>query len=171
MTTSINGSRQLGRNVLIQTATISICAAAGVLLGLVPSIQWQSSSPDSGTGLATVQPVLDFGMAAYAQSAVSDQEVMSYARSVMAIEPLRQSAYNDIERTNGSVPSILCHRPNSLNDLPAGIQQTARSYCNQSISIVEDNNLTITRFNEITVKMRSDSGLARRIQAAINQIR
>jgi hypothetical protein len=134
---------------------------AGLCLGLVPNIQMPSAE----------QPLaISFESAAYAQS-ISDQEVQNYARSVVSIEPLRQSAYDDIKDISGSVPRIECHRPSSLNDLPDNVRQIAINYCNQAIAIVESNNLTISRFNSIRVAQDGDSSLLNRIQQAIMNLR
>lgn len=147
------------KRLLTQSFAIGILSTAGLLLGVVPGVQ-------SSSGIE-----LSFNSVAHAQ-AVTDQEIMDYARSVLAIEPLRQSAYNQIKQITGTanVPSIACHRPSSLNDLPGNIRQIAIDYCNQAISIVEDNNLTISRFNAITVAHQADSSLSDRIQQAILQL-
>lgn len=162
---TLSSSRLRGDRFLAQAVVVGLTATASVLLGWIPSIQFQSPSSvlsfDFSFGL-------NFETAAYAQSAVSDQEVMSYARSVLAIEPARQSAYNEIQSINGSVPPILCHR--SLNGLPSSIRPIAVDYCNQAIGIVESNNLTITRFNEITVYRQSDADLDRRVRNALVQL-
>jgi hypothetical protein len=138
-------------------------AAASLCLGLVPSF-------DSTMNQAGLSLNVSFEQSAYAQS-ISDQDVANYARSVLAIEPLRQSAYEDIKRISGSVPRIECHRPSSLNDLPDNVRQIASNYCNQAISIVESNSLTITRFNSIRVAQDADSSLLNRIQQAILELR
>lgn len=145
------------QHLLLQALVASFLSTVGVLLGIIPGLQ-----PVSGLTLSSV---------AYAQT-VSDQEVQSYARSVLAIEPIRLSAYNKIKQMTGSdeVPVVACHRPSSLSNLPENIRDIAIDYCNQAIAIVEGNNLTITRFNQITVAHQSDRGLSDRIQQAINQI-
>ncbi|NJR40785.1 MAG: DUF4168 domain-containing protein [Leptolyngbyaceae cyanobacterium CSU_1_4] len=143
------------KNLLTRSLMVGVGAAASLCLGLVPSFQSSRVS---------------FSSAAYAQ-AISNSDVQSYARSVLAIEPLRQSAYEEIKGISGSVPRIECHRPSSLNDLPGNVRQIAVSYCNQAISIVEGNGLTITRFNEIRVAQDADSSLLNRIQQAIMELR
>lgn len=145
------------RRFLLQTLVVSSLSTVGLLLGVVPSLQ-----PVAG---------LSFGTAAYAQS-VSDQEIQDYAKSVLSIEPLRQAAYNQIKQITGSddLPAVACHRPSSLSNLPDNIRDIAVDYCNQAIAIVERNELTITRFNEITIAHQSDRSLSNRIQQAINQL-
>lgn len=140
-------------------------ALLGLLCGWVPMQQPASTLAEASNSLSFN---LSFDSAAYAQSAVTDGEIQSYARSVLQIEPIRQAAYDNIKRASGAeVPPILCHRPSSLNSLDTGIRPIAIDYCNQAIAIVESNNLSITRFNEITMAHKSDAGLAGRIQQAM----
>jgi Domain of unknown function (DUF4168) len=145
----------LGRSLMV-----GVGAAASLCLGLVPSFQGSAEMPLG----------VSFGSAAYAQS-ISNTDVQQYARSVLAIEPLRQAAYEQIKSISGNVPSIECHRPSSLNALPDNVRQIAANYCNQAIAIVEGNNLTISRFNEIRVAQDADSSLLNRIQQAIMELR
>ncbi|MBF2046364.1 MAG: DUF4168 domain-containing protein [Leptolyngbya sp. IPPAS B-1204] len=149
--------------LLLQVLVVGILSSVGVLLEVTPS-----SSPTSSSLTSLSFTV---GRVAFAQS-VSDQEVQSYARSVLAIEPIRQAAYNKIKQMSGSsdVPVVACHRPSSLSDLPDTIRDIAVDYCNQAIAIVERNNLTITRFNQITVAHQANPDLSNRIQQVINQL-
>ncbi|HEY9697512.1 MAG TPA: DUF4168 domain-containing protein [Trichocoleus sp.] len=141
---------------LLQFLLIAATSTASVVMGLVPSIH---------TPTATIS----FSSAASAQS-ISDDEIVHYARSVLAIEPIRQATYNRIKNEIGSVPEIACHRPSSLSSLDSRIRQDAVDYCNQAISIVESNNLTISRFNEITVAHQSNQSLSERIRQALLQL-
>lgn len=111
---------------------------------------------------------VNLGQAAMAQSISADEE-QRYARSLLAIEPIRLAAYDEIKRilNNRDVPSIQCHRPNSLNRLDQSIRQIAINYCNQAIDIVEENGLTIGRFNAITTNLQNDPDLAARIRDLI----
>jgi hypothetical protein len=138
------------------SAIVGTTSLVSLFLGFVPSL----NSPSA---------LLDFNLAAYAQS-ISDQEVQSYARSLIQIEPIRQQAYDEIQTISGEVPAIRCDRPSSLQSLPSGVQQIAIDYCNQAIPIVENNNLSIERFNQITIELQSDPGLEDRIQKVIQQM-
>jgi hypothetical protein len=149
----------------MQVLIVSTLSTVGLLLGVVPSFK---PAPDSSTFHFTLSHT------AYAQAgqAVSNEEVQSYARSVLAIEPIRVKAYKEIQQMTGSddVPVVACHRPSSLSDLPENIRDVAIDYCNQAIAIVERNNLTITRFNQITIAHQNNRGLSDRIQQVINQL-
>lgn len=149
---------------LVQALVVSTLSTVGLLLGAVPSLK-----------PAPAGVHLTLSNTAYAQAesqAVSNDEVQSYARSVLAIEPIRVKAYTEIQQMSGSddVPVVACHRPSSLSELSENIRDVAIDYCNQAIAIVERNNLTITRFNQITIAHQNNRNLSDRIQQVINRL-
>ncbi len=151
---------QAGVQKLLLQALTAGTLAASLLLGVIPSVD---------------QAGLNLSGAAYAQNGagqVTSQEVQSYARSVLAMEPYREAAFGEIQQITGSndVPVVACHRPSSLSNLPENIRDIAIDYCNQAIAIVERNGLTITRFNQITVSHQSDATLRSQIQGEICKI-
>lgn len=143
-------NRILSKSLLLGTLSI-----VGLLSGLTP-------------GLSGTSHTLVFSASASAQPAVSDEEVQNYARSVLAIEQIRQSAYSEIKKIIGNVPEIVCNNPASIRALPNGVQGIARAYCQQSSAIVGNyfprGN---ARFNEITSLMQSNPGLRQRIQSEL----
>ena len=157
---------------LSRSLWIGTISTAGLLLGWVPNVQFSSELPALGQQAAGVGlPTLSFTSTAYAQAAISDDEIHSYAQTVLEMEPYRISAYDQIKRITGAeVPPILCHRASSLNSLDPSIRDIAISFCNQAVSIAESHNLSITRFNEITIAQQSDGALADRIRQAIREI-
>ncbi|NET37992.1 MAG: DUF4168 domain-containing protein [Cyanothece sp. SIO1E1] len=138
---------------------ISTLSLVSLITGLAP--YWQARS------LA-----LGISAAAHAQTltAVSNEEVHNYALSVLGIEPIRQVAYRDIKQITLEVPEIACHMQRGLLGLPDNIRGIALSYCDRSIAVVESNNLTIRRFNDITDAQQRDPSLASRIQEALLEI-
>lgn len=141
-----------------QSIAIGAFSVLGILAGLTPSVQPRSLA-------------LNWSTAAYAQN-LSQEDINNYARSVLGIEPIRQDAYREIKAIVGSgeVPPIACHQPNSLSGLNRNIREIAVQYCNSAIAIVERNNLSISRFNDITVDLRNNNSLASRIQQAMVRI-
>jgi hypothetical protein len=133
-------------------------ATLGVLSGVGSDLSGRSSE-------------LVFSSAAYAQ-AVSNNELANYARAVLVMEPVRQTAFNEIKKIirSGNIPPIVCHRPQSLNALPRNARKIAVNYCNRSKEIVESNGLTINRFNAITVNLQNDPNLKRRIHNELLRI-
>lgn len=152
---------KLTRNIsqpFIHSLAIAGLAIAGVGLGVVPDLTHPT-------------PRL-FDTVAQAQN-VTNNEIESYARAVLDMEPIRQSAYNDIKRivTPNAPPNIACNAGATFSGLPGNARQIAVNYCNESRQIVRDSGLSIERFNQITSQIQGgDVNLERRIQSAMRQL-
>ncbi|MBR8840858.1 MAG: DUF4168 domain-containing protein [Stigonema ocellatum SAG 48.90 = DSM 106950] len=96
---------------------------------------------------------------------VNNDEVQSYARAMLAMEPARQQAFEEIKKILGSAepPKIVCNDSNSLSSLPSKARDIAMKYCNRYQKVVEDNGLTIERFNKLTVDIQNNETLKRQI--------
>ncbi len=145
--------------MLSRSLVVGAFATVGLLSGLTPDLSGRSSA------------LLVFSSAAYAQ-VVNDTEVTNYAQAVLAMEPVRQTAFNEIKKMIGSgdIPAIVCHKPESLDVLPGNAQNIAVDYCNESKNIVESNGLRIARFNAITVNLQNDPNLKKRIHNELIRI-
>ncbi len=77
---------------------------------------------------------------------------------------------NEIKQIVGEVPRIICDEPSSINALPGNVPQIAVSYCDQARQMIERQNLTVTRFNEITRRQQSDPQFREQIQGEILKI-
>ncbi|MUG95227.1 DUF4168 domain-containing protein [Scytonema sp. UIC 10036] len=104
---------------------------------------------------------------AYAQNppTVSSNEIISYAKTMLTMEPLRQQAFDEIKKMIGSkeVPQIVCNDKNSFNSLPNKAKDIAVNYCQRYQKVVEDNGMTIERFNRITLEVQNSEDLKRQI--------
>ncbi|MBD2666107.1 hypothetical protein B6N60_01788 [Richelia sinica FACHB-800] len=96
---------------------------------------------------------------------VDSREVTSYAQAVLAMEPARQQAFEEIKKVIGSkeVPKIVCNDPNSINALPSKARNIAVNYCNQSQQIVSSQGLSIDRFNQITIELTNNEALKKQV--------
>lgn len=96
---------------------------------------------------------------------VNNTEITNYAQSVLTMEPKRQQAFDKIKKIIGrkEIPKIVCNDPSSINDLPKEARELAVNYCNDSQNIVSENNLTLDRFNQITVEIQNNSDLKSQI--------
>jgi hypothetical protein len=122
--------------VLSRFFASGILAAIGMFGGLVPEISPQF-------------PQLSVISYAYAQEYTQD-EVVNYARAGFQVEMLRQQVYKEIKSIiNQPPPDIVCNRPETLQKLSNNVRQIAAQYCDDSRQIVQRNNLTINRFNEL----------------------
>ncbi|MEA5514344.1 DUF4168 domain-containing protein [Nodularia sp. UHCC 0506] len=92
-------------------------------------------------------------------------DITNYAQAVLAMETPRQQAFDEIKKLigGGEIPKIICNDPKSMNSLPRQAQDIAVTYCNRSQKIVEDNGLSIERFNKITVELQNNNNLKRQV--------
>lgn len=136
---------------------IGLLAGVGVCAGAVPN--FLVKQPFVGGGVAVAQNF-------------SDQEITSYARTVLKLEQIRLQAYNDMKQKigSGNIPNIVCNQPETLNSLNRDVRSIAINYCNQSKQIVETNGLTSAKFNGITVSQQNNPSLQKRIQDEISRL-
>jgi hypothetical protein len=108
---------------------------------------------------------MTFNSKAYGQNlTVNNNEIESYAQAVLAMEPSRQQAFGEIKKLmGGEIPQIVCNDSNSINKLPRQAKEIAVNYCNRSQKIVEENGLSIERFNKITMELQGDNNLKRQV--------
>ncbi len=115
---------------------ISLLTTIGILGGFVPNID-------------TKEPRISFADYAYAQS-YTQQEIINYSQAGYQIELLRQQTYHEIKTTiNQRPPNIICNQPGTLQSLDSNIRGIANNYCNNTMRIIRDNNLTVERFNQL----------------------
>ncbi|NJK39938.1 MAG: DUF4168 domain-containing protein [Oscillatoriales cyanobacterium SM2_3_0] len=139
------------------------------IAGLLPDNIMLSANPVLDT---IVDPMITRA-SAQAQSTFSDQEIASYARSVLDIEQRRKQAYQEIKALGGNPGDIFCGNPQQINRLKRDIRQVAVNYCNQAKASIESNALTVTRFNQITESLQANPAnpdLQKRVQAELSRL-
>jgi len=148
--------------ILSQSLIVAALSAAGLLSGWTPEFSGKSSSS------------LVFSGAAYAGEQFSAEEISSYARAVLQIEGLRVQSYQEIKQevqknnSEGTVPPIVCNETSNINSLDTGIRAIAVNYCSLAKNYIEGNDLTVSRFNEITVAQKKRSCFQRKNYSGIN---
>ena len=153
----------ISRSLLV--ATLS---TLGLMMGVVPRFSNLSLSPMFDTRV--------YAQESFTDGAVTAEEIKKYAFSVLQIENLRIGVYREIQNEfqkrspGGSIPPIICNQKSSVNTLPQNIQVIAVSYCNQAKKIIEGNDLTVSRFNRITMTQKTDPTLREKIQAELISI-
>jgi hypothetical protein len=153
---STSYSRSTFNRTLVRSLLVGALATIGVAVGITPDL--------------TRSPQFAFQTAASAQS-VSQEEIRNYASAVLAMEPLRQSAYDDIKRIiRAEPPNIVCSQPSSFNSLPRNARDIAVNYCNRSREIVRRYFNDLSRFNTITERVRTDNDLERKVQNAMIEL-
>lgn len=150
--------RLISRSLLV--ATLS---TFGLMVGVIPRFSDQSLTPV-------------FDRAAYGQEQFTNEEISNYAAVVLQIEKLRVGVYTEIQNEyqkqtpGGAVPPIICNQKSSVNNLPQNIQVIAVNYCDQAKKFIESNDLTVAKFNEITMTQKTDPALKEKIQAELIRI-
>lgn len=134
-----------------------VLSTLGWLIGATVILTGCSSSSDSEASTA-ISPVPG--------DQVTAEEVENYATAVLAIEGIRKGAYNEIQQILGNekVPDVICNQASTVADLRKEVQDIAVNYCNKAKQLGEEQGLTISRFNTITVSVQADPELERRIQ-------
>ncbi len=151
-------SRLYSHKIFAQSLVVVALAGIGVLSGVTP-------------GMYNDSHTLVFSSSVYAQTAPTDAEITNYANAVLAMEPLRQNAYNEIKKImSGPVPDIECYRAESISRLnPAEARQIAENYCKQALALVV-NYLSPARFNQITQMADNDPSLRQKIKDKMRQL-
>lgn len=109
-------------------------------------------------GLSQDFSTVVFNTATYAQSA---EQITKYARAVLQMEPVRQTAYQEVRRIlKGSVPGDVCRQGGA----PRSVKDICSRFYTRSAQIILSNGLSIGEFNEITRRLQGDAGLRTRIQ-------
>lgn len=122
----------------------------GILASLASIVSGCASAPPTATPDVPPAPSPVF---------LSDEEVTNYAKALLAIEPFRRAAYNQLEQSSSNVPLIICNQPQTIADLPKDVKEIAVNYCTSSLEIAQRNGFTVTRFNDITANLPTDRDL------------
>ncbi|WP_239005416.1 DUF4168 domain-containing protein [Gloeothece citriformis] len=102
---------------------------------------------------------------------IKEKEINQYAQAVLKIENQRLQAYQEIQDLVGnSPPEITCNQPDTLKSLPNQAQQIAVNYCLNAKQIAEESGLSDEQFNTITIRLKTDQDLKRRIHNAMIRI-
>ena len=106
------------------------------------------------------------GNAAQAQNTYDEETLNSYAAAVLAIEPLREEVKRklQVELEGEAMPAMACNRSESYQDLPKQARSLIINYCNRSEEIVQEQNLSISQFNQITRNIQKNPELKERVQ-------
>lgn len=124
----------------VRLISSGVLASLSILVGLTPEISLRSTD-------ALVS--LSFDSKAYAQQ-FSPEETENYAKAGYEVELLRREVYQELKNLmNEPPPSIVCDQQSTIDSLKPEAKAIARRYCTQSRQIVQQNNLSINRFNEL----------------------
>gem|GEM_PF-1837264 len=121
----------------------SVLASLGILLGLAPELSVRSPIVD--------RPLLSVSFSTFvAAQEFTPEETNNYAKAGFEVEMLRREIYQEIKTLVNRPPGdIVCDRQETLENLEPEVRQLTENFCNQTIQIVEQNNLSVDRYNEL----------------------
>lgn len=129
----------------------SLLAGIALISGFVPEVSMQSRA-------------IEFVNNAHAQQ-FTPEEIQNYAEAGYEVELLRREVYQKIKSAiNQPPPNIVCDRQDTLENLQLNIREIANNFCNQSLQIVEQHNLSIDRYNELKSYYDRRDGFYQQVQ-------
>ena len=130
--------------IYIRVISSSVLASLGILLGLVPELSMRSPVADRSPSLT-----VSFSTLVAAQE-FTPEETNNYAKAGFEVEMLRREIYQEIKTIVNRPPGdIVCDREETLADLEPEVRQLTEDFCSQTIEIVQRNNLSVDRYNEL----------------------
>lgn len=130
--------------IYIRILSSSIVALIGLMGGVIPEVsgRWQDTNQ-------VFSLTISLSNSAAAQE-FTPEETENYAKAGYQVELLRRKVYQEIKTLMNEPPSdIVCDDRSTLDNLQPEVSEIARSYCDRSRQIVQQNNLTVDRFNEL----------------------
>ena len=162
MVLNVDSVPKLNR-LCVRLINSSLLASLGILLGLAPEISVRSSTT---TGIASIY----WANNAHAQD-VTSEETESYAKAGYEVELLRREVYKELKSLmNEPPPNIVCDQQSTIDSLNPEAQEIASRYCTQSRQIVQQNNLSINRFNELKARYDNRDSFYQQVQGVLRDL-
>ena len=128
----------------IRIISSSALAAVGLMVGVIPAISVRSFTVNHSQ-IATIS----FSTGVLAQQ-FTQEEITNYAKAGYEVELLRRQVYQEIKSIINEPPgNIACDQEETLENLNPNVREITERFCNQTIEIVQQNNLTVDRYNEL----------------------
>ena len=148
---SVNFNLSKLSKIYIRLISSSLLVGFSLVSGFVPQISLQSRSIE----LSSVARAQEF----------TPEEIQNYAKAGYEVELLRREVYQKIKSAiNQPPPNIVCDRQETLQSLESNIREIANNFCNQSLQIVEQHNLSIDRYNELKSYYDRRDGFYQQVQ-------
>jgi hypothetical protein len=145
--------------ILVGAQTPFLLVAIGWFAGITAILTGCGSNPASESPTPT--PMV---------TSASSEDIENYAKAVLAIEQIRQAAYEEIQKmtNNETIPAVTCTKSESLAALSKNIQGIAVNYCERAKKFIDETEgLTMDKFNAITSNAQSNPELQQRIQTEL----
>ncbi|MGF1492557.1 MAG: DUF4168 domain-containing protein [Microcoleaceae cyanobacterium] len=142
------------------SVTIWLVMAAGVL-DLIPA-------SDGFAGVSVERISVRRIAQAQQTENFTDLEIGSYAQSVLDLEAGRMQAVNAIESLPADLPDFTCEQARrNVRSLDQSVRKIVVDYCNQATTVIKNNGLDVSTFNQITQELAENPTLEQQIQAEL----
>lgn len=149
--------------IYVRLISSGILASLGIMLGLTPEISVRSLD-------ATSEVEVSFPNYAFGQQ-FSPTEIANYAKAGYQVELLRRDVYQELKKLmNETPPDIVCDQQGTIDSLEPKAQAIAQRYCTRSQQIVQQNNLSINRFNQLKSQYDQRGSFYQQVQGILRQL-
>jgi len=101
------------------------------------------------------------------ETELSPDQIRNYAQAALAIERKRQVAYQQVQEVmEGQVPQEVCDQQNT----PPKVQTICKAFLAESDEIIQEFDLTIAEFNDITRQRQQDATLNQQVQGEVRRL-
>ncbi len=119
----------------------------------------------------SVIPSISLGQAASQSDVIAPWELINYARVVLEIEPIRQKYYRQAQAlAGGQIPRNSCFAMSPQN-IPSGMETICASYIRDAMQVLKKYNMTLEKFNAITLRAQQDNSFSQRIQTEMMRLK
>lgn len=146
----------------IRLLNSSVLAAIALMGGVIPEVSLQASTFNNLQITAASSSTN-----AYAQQ-FTPEEITNYAKAGYQVELLRRQVYKEIKTMINQPPGdIACDQEETLEDLNPNVREITERFCNQTIDIVQRNNLTVDRYNELKTNYDRQESFYQQVQSVL----
>ena len=146
----------------IRILSSTVLSAIGLLGGVVPEISWRSPSLNQ-------PPIVAIALANQAAAQqYTPEEITNYAKAGYQVELLRRQVYEKIKTIINQPPgNIACNDRATLANLNPNVREITESFCRQTLEIVQRNNLSVNRYNELKTDYDRQGSFYQQVQNAL----
>ena len=149
--------------IYVRIINSSILASLSIMLGLTPDVSVRSLD-------ASPSIKVSFSNHAFGQQ-FTPEETENYAKAGYEVELLRREVYQELKNLmNEPPPAIVCDQQSTIDSLKPEAKAIANRYCTQSRQIVQKNNLSINRFNELKTHYDRKDNFYQQVQNILRKL-
>jgi hypothetical protein len=146
----------------IRILSSTVLSAISLIGGVIPEISWRSPSLNR-------PPIAAISLANQATAQqYTPEEITNYAKAGYQVELLRRQVYKEIKTIINEPPgNIACNDRETLANLNPNVREITERFCRQTIEIVQRNNLSVNRYNELKADYDRQGSFYQQVQSVL----